>query len=546
MATSQWTEVEAFAAVVEQAVRAALGGRRVDPETFRELLMEGQLAVYDALQQIAPVTADIHQQVFRVVYRHIRRILPNYLPQTAALPDDEGRAASEGELTAGRGLTEPQAERLTPLVMAVLLASAPPSERLYVLHTLLDWDKPPRYSQTRLRHRWAKLDWMRLLTGHGRPSERQELFALLCAHAQRGNDRERELAGFALAVLSVQDAAPMTTLTADAVAALLHSPHPVHQLLGLWVTLAQQKGAWLSQWLQSLDFSVMGTVLESRYTRPKDCLCLAPCSHYYPPDHLQVVPDGATVAVVVEGLTQVAQAGRQRLTWTVRWRGRLLAKVAGLYARCLPEILSVFHDVPSHRFSAMLQTIAWARADPQKASEQATEWLPKGTTLLERILRGLRSPEPMERSAALYAARGLPADERLVALRHGLKDGLVFVRFAALRPLDDGNAYTDMERELLTPHEHKHFLHRCILNTMARADLERALEIAKRIYLGREKEMWKKDAWLRHDAGYLLLEGVVRLGRRDLLETFHQVIAYEPHPSPFVLLPAVQALRLED
>jgi len=73
-------------------------------------------------------------------------------------------------------------------------------------------------------------------------------------------------------------------------------------------------------------------------------------------------------------------------------------------------------------------------------------------------------------------------------------------------------------------------------------DLERTLEIAKLVYLGEGKEAWREDTWMRHDAGYILLEGVFQAGRTELLEVFRQALAEEPHTSPLVLLPAVQAL----
>jgi hypothetical protein len=38
-----------------------------------------------------------------------------------------------------------------------------------------------------------------------------------------------------------------------------------------------------------------------------------------------------------------------------------------------------------------------------------------------------------------------------------------------------------------------------------------------------------------------LLAGIQQLGRSDLLEVFRAVLEREPHPSPLVLLPAIQA-----
>jgi hypothetical protein len=248
---------------------------------------------------------------------------------------------------------------------------------------------------------------------------------------------------------------------------------------------------------------------------------------------------------MAEALQEFALALEKSPNWEARWRGRLMAKILGLYAHFEPKFIADFTPKPFGKMGQMLISIVLARQEPKLGLEHALEWLPKGSTVKDRIVKALNSPEPLERSSAVYVARGLPEDEMRSVLRIGFSDPLVFVRFAALRPMETGFAYDDMEQELFSPHEHKRLLHRCILNTMARADFERTLEIAKRVYLGQEKEMWREDSWLRHDAGYLLLEGFLRMNRFDVLEVFRHVVSCEPHPSPFVLLPAVQALLME-
>lgn len=99
---------------------------------------------------------------------------------------------------------ETQETTLNPLTIAVLLSTTAPIERLYVLHELFGWEKPPRYSKTRLRKRWQEIGWVKLLAGHARASERKELLNALCLQAQKGNHHEREIACFALVCLSEQ------------------------------------------------------------------------------------------------------------------------------------------------------------------------------------------------------------------------------------------------------------------------------------------------------------------------------------------------------
>lgn len=547
MPTPIWVEVEALNAVIIKAVKDVLSNHPVDPETFHELVTEGKLAAYEALQQYDPARADKVTWVSQSVLHHLQRILKNYLPSKVhsfgELRDETFPSPSDA--------SEASFAIVSPLIIAVLLALAPPAERLYILHELLDWEKPPRYDKARLKQRLGKSEWIRLLTGHVRnPLQRCELLSALCHQAQQGSPREREIAGFALAAIAPHFGEEALPLVTGAIASLLRSDNSSHQLAGLWASLSFHPQAWDDGWIKSLNISLLGAVLVARYAKPETCLCPSPlCTHYHLlPDRVLTLPSEQVIDAVANEFRQVVQALRHQPCWEARWQGRVMAKVLGLYACQLPTKVADLLPSPSHRLAAMLVSIVLARplacSDPAAALEHAlSEWLPKAPTPLERVLRALNSPEPLERSSALYAARGLPHDERLVALLKGLKDPLVFVRFAALRPLEDGSAYLEMERELLSPHEHKRFLHRCLLNTMARADLDRTLEIAKQIYLGQGKEEWRKDSWLRHDAGYILLRGLVDLGQKDLLDVFQHVLGWEAHPSPFVLLPAVQAVQ---
>lgn len=324
------------------------------------------------------------------------------------------------------------------------------------------------------------------------------------------------------------------------------SDDPIHQFAGLWIFYNLFPEAWDKSWLNRLDINTLGAVLESRYVKPKECLCPSPlCLHYHPPNTLQKFPQPKVIMATADALQQFAVTLQKSPNWDARWRGRLIAKVLGLYGHFASKVITdLLPDLPN-RTAMMLVSVAFARIQPSLGLEHALSWLPKGSTPAERVLRALHSPEPLERSSALYVARGLPTDELHQILLKGFSDPLVFVRFASLRPMEDGFAYEVMERELLYPHEHKRLLHRCILNTMARADLERTLTVAKQVYLDQGKEMWRKDTWLRHDAGYILLRGVVDLGCLDLLDSFRQILEREPHPSPLVLLPAIQALLAE-
>jgi len=523
--------------LIAEAVKKALGERRVSSEIFDELLAEGRIAAYEAMNLPSTDERERLLQVFNSVFRHIRKVLKNYLP-LHHYPLDETLVC---EFTAAdRDLG---GDSLRPLTISVLLSTVPPIERLYVLHELLGWEKPPRYSKTRLKRKWREIGWVKLLTGHAVGKERKELLQSLCLQAEKGDFREREVAGFALVVVSEQVSEDEKVLVSQAAQSLTSSPDPVHQLAGLWILHNLEPKAWDKTWIHRLDINTLGAALESQYVKPRSCLCPSPfCLHYYPPTYLRKSPKPEVVASMADALEEFAQMLQRSPSWNARWRGRLTAKALGLYAYFEPQAVSELLPRSLDRAGQKLVSTLLARQDPKLGLEHALEWLPKGASVRERIVKAINSPEPLERSSALYVARALPEDEAKGILKLGFSDPLVFVRFAALRPMEKGFAYDEMERELLSPHEHKRLLHRCTLNTMARADFERTLEIAKQVYLGQGKEMWREDSWLRHDAGYILLEGVLRLRRFDLLEVFRKVVTSEHHPSPFVLLPAIQAL----
>ncbi|MFA0764616.1 MAG: hypothetical protein XFASWVDF_002357 [Candidatus Fervidibacter sp.] len=536
MPNDDWANIEALEGLIVKAVREGMGDSQVDDETFRDLLMEGKIAAYWALQHYEPSKGEKTTWVFQSVVRHIRRVLQNYLPAGEPLPeeaDDEGL-----------GLVSPSAPSsyLSPLAVAVLLAAAPPLERLCVLHELLVWDAPPRYAKARLKKRWQGQEWVRLVAGNARKGwERRQLLEQLCLMAQEGEGREKELAGFALAAL------PLDELTEEEIAlirlpaqTLARSTNPLCQFAGLWALFRLQPQAWENFWVDGLDINALGAVLKARYAKPTECACPSPLCLHYHPDVLRHRPPTQVVEAVIESLARYADRIAHEAGQGVRWRGWWMARALGLYLQFSPDEL--LHLLPAKgRIMAMMATVAFAHFDVQRGLEQALEWLPKAPTVRERLLRALKSPEPIERSSALYAARALPAEDGLSLALLGLSDPSVLVRFAARRLLEEGKAWEPLYRELMHPHEHKRLLHRAILNILARLDLERTLKVASEIYRGRGKEAWREDLWLRHDAGYILLAGIQQLGRSDLLEVFRTVLEREPHPSPLVLLPAVQA-----
>ncbi|MFA0743168.1 MAG: hypothetical protein DFNUSKGM_003301 [Candidatus Fervidibacter sacchari] len=535
MPTPSWSEVEALGSVIAKAIRAAAGSK-IHREVWDDLLLEGKIAAYKALENHDPSKMDKETWVYQAVVKHIKRVLNQYLPAGKSL----------FEVPEENWLVFPKSHDKSshsPLAIAVLLSLAPPLERLYVLHELLGWEKPPRYCKTRLKKRWENCQWVRLLTGSARNrDERLKLLRELCQNAQHGDEKEKEIAGFALVVVSGNELSEEEiALVKLAAQTLVHSPDPIHQFAGLWIFCQLSPEAWDEKWIDLLDVNTLGAVLESRYAKPKECHCVSPlCLHFYP-DNPQRSPPDQVAGAVLEAMRRYAQILSEHPQWNARWRGRLMAKALGLYLRNSQSSVSNF-VTSSGRSAKLLESIALARFDPKQGLEHATEWLPKASTLVERLWKALRSPDPLERSSALYAARGLAEDDRKILARMGLSDPLVFTRFSVLRTLGEEGDYEALMRELLLPHEHKRLLHRCILNTLARMDLERTLEIAKLVYLGEGKEAWREDTWMRHDAGYILLEGVFKAGRTELLEVFRQILAKEPHPSPFALLPAVQAL----
>lgn len=542
MSSDQLAEIEAIEKIIVEAVKKALAGRKVSLEIFNELINEGRIAAYEALQKRNLNGIESLNFVSHAVVKHIRKVLKNYLPLCRYSIEDLR------EFEANAANSDYQETLLDPLTVAVLLSTTAPIERLYVLHELLGWEKPPRYCKTRLKRRWQGIDWVRLLAGHAKANERKELLASLCQQAITGEPRKREIAGFALICLSDQLDESEKELVRRTAQSLLTSPEPVHQLVGLWILNILQPNFWDSSWISHLDISVLGAILESRYVKPEDCLCPSPfCLHYYSSNLLRKFPKAEVIVSVSNALSQLLLILQESPNnWSAKWRGRLMAKALGLYAQFEPKIIVDFLPFSLNRTGQMLVSVLLARSQSQMVLEHALEWLPRGATVEERILKALNSPEPIERSSALYVARSLPEDDLKKLLPIGFSDPLVFVRFAALRPMEKGFAYEAMERELFSLHEHKRLFHRCLINVMAKVDFERSLEIAKKVYLGQEKEMWRKDSWLRHDAGYLLLEGVLKLRRLDLWEVLRQVVASETHPSPFVLLPAVQALLSEE
>lgn len=541
MPSDPWEEVEALQSFIVKAVREGLGNEQVSGETFSELLTEGKIAAYEALKRYEPAKGEKAAWVFRSVVQHIRRVLKNYRPSGKPLPDEVNEEVLEKPV-----LTD-ETTPLSPLAIAVLLAAAPPIERLYVLHELLDWDKsPPRYAKTRLKRRWQEHEWVRLVVGNVRKGwERHSLLKQLDQMARKGDDYHKGLAGFAIAALPLCDLSEEATkLLRSSVQTLLCSENPHSQFAGLWALNRLQPEAWDERWIEALNINTLGSVLKARYTKPVECLCPSPLCLHYHPDTLQHQPPPQVIGAIAGSLVRYADQIAHELGARVRWRGWWLARALGLYMQFSPKDLTHFFPSKS-RIVAMLLTIALAHAEPQQSLEQAFEWLPRAPTVEERLHKALKSPEPLERVSALYATGAFPLEERLSFALLGLSDSSVLVRFAARRILEDRKAWEPLYRELMRPHEHKRLLHRAILNLLARLDLERTLDVAAEIYRGQGKEAWREDAWLRHDAGYILLTGVLALGRLDLLEVFRSVLEHETHPSPLVLLPAVQAFLRE-
>ncbi|MFN4179781.1 MAG: hypothetical protein ACK4I8_05675 [Armatimonadota bacterium] len=143
-----WAKVEALEQIIVKAVKEAVGQRQISSEVFNELINEGRIAAYESMNCQVPNGKDL-TSVHSAVVQHIRKVLKNYLPLCRHSLDD-----LQGIEPVVRA--ETQETTLNPLSIAVLLSTAAPIERLYALHELLGWEKPPRYSKTRLRKRWQE------------------------------------------------------------------------------------------------------------------------------------------------------------------------------------------------------------------------------------------------------------------------------------------------------------------------------------------------------------------------------------------------------
>jgi hypothetical protein len=152
MLSDDWAAVDTLEGLIVKAVREGMGDSQAGDETFRDLLMEGKIAAYQALQRYEPSKGEKTTWVFQSVVRHIRRVFQNYLPAGEPLPeegDDEGlglvsssvRSSPEFVITVAAQADEfgfllcpfvptfPPCRRRSP-------PAAPPLERLCVLHEL--------------------------------------------------------------------------------------------------------------------------------------------------------------------------------------------------------------------------------------------------------------------------------------------------------------------------------------------------------------------------------------------------------------------------
>ncbi|MGQ9519666.1 MAG: hypothetical protein ACUVTP_06215, partial [Candidatus Fervidibacter sp.] len=433
MPSPSWKEIDFFEALISKAVKEALGDRQVSAETLTDLLMEGKAAAYEALKRYEPTKGDKTAWVFQSVVHHTRKVLRDYLPAGEALPDEVNGASvllADSSTVSSRPLS--------PLAIAVLLAAAPPLERLYALHELLGWKRPPRYAKTRLKKRWQECEWVRLVTGNVRKGwEQLKLLKQLCLMAQEGNEHEKELAGFALATIPLDDLNDEgVSLVRSSAQTLLKSANPQHQFAGLWVLHRLQPDVWDGSWIDTLNINALGSVLKAPYAKPKECICPSPLCLHFHPDSLHRSPPSNIADSITESLIHYARRIVCERGQEVRWRGWWLARAVGLYMSFLPDLLP--NDLPSmNRIGAMLATIALAHLAPQWGLEQSLEWLPRAPTVIERLRKALKSPEPLERSSALYAARALPLEDRLLLALSGLSDPSVLVRYTARRTMEE-------------------------------------------------------------------------------------------------------------
>ncbi len=533
MDTHLWQEVLRLEPLVRKALVRATAYEEIKPEDKQDLMSEATLAAYGALKTYDPNRSSLETWVFHCVHQHIRRILTRYrqLETTDEEQFTEPDTVSEGQ------------NGLDPLRLAVLLATAPPSERVYILYELFDWERPPPYVKSRLAKRWTDSPWVRLLTDHARGSDRCQMIHHLCWLAGQGSPRQREIAGFALASIARQIPPEVSSSVRAAAHTLTDSPDPVHQLAGLWILHGLEPQPWDRSWLRSLSISALGSVLESRYSRAHHLECPCPLCHHFYPDVTRRRPTPQLCADVLDAFCTFLKEAQEQGDWESRWRCRLLAKAMGFFGRLDRSVVMDACTAPSGRLAESLIAVSLARIDPTTALQQADGWLPSGPSGPDRIWRAARSRDPMQRSSALYVARGLDPDILRPLVITGFQDPLVFVRFSALRPMDHPSFFPLMEKEFFSPHRHKRLFHRCLLNTMARGDFEKTIPIAVSVYLGATKEEWREDSWLRHDAGFILRKAYQDCRQTELATVFRTVLEKESHPSPFVLLPAVQALQ---
>jgi len=79
MPTPSWSEVEALGSVIAKAIRAAAGSK-IHREVWDDLLLEGKIAAYKALENHDPSKMDKETWVYQAVVKHIKRVLNQYLP----------------------------------------------------------------------------------------------------------------------------------------------------------------------------------------------------------------------------------------------------------------------------------------------------------------------------------------------------------------------------------------------------------------------------------------------------------------------------------
>jgi len=84
MPTPSWSEVEALGSVIAKAIRAAAGSK-IHREVWDDLLLEGKIAAYKALENHDPSKMDKETWVYQAIVKHIKRVLNQYLPAGKSL-----------------------------------------------------------------------------------------------------------------------------------------------------------------------------------------------------------------------------------------------------------------------------------------------------------------------------------------------------------------------------------------------------------------------------------------------------------------------------